>query len=297
MNRRSNIMIGAALIIGLSLLSAACGNQISEVDFLAAVDTAVAKTDAAREALLQQTEDAEEAIPPTEAPTAAPVASNTYTPTPESTSTATPDQADLEPISVQVSMDTNCRSGPGKVYPYLGGLFVGGESTVHGIDPSGDWYYIANPDLEDSFCWIWGFYAETTGDTEPLPIFTPGPTPNTVPSFTAEYRELETCGGDWQVEFIIGNNGPVTLESISVDVRDTVSDKQTGLSEMNSFMAAVDCDLAADEDLLFPGESGFTISFGLSEDPSDHYSYATITSCTQENMEGDCFVVEFPFTP
>ena len=293
MRKRTTILVIYLLLAGMGLVSAGCGNQMTEEDFLTALDTAVAATDSAQAAELQQTRDAEEA----NSPTATAEATSTETHTPEPTITSTPEPGDFEPPIVSVSLDTNCRSGPGKVYPYLGGLFVGQESTVHGIDPSGAYYYIANPDIEDSYCWIWGFYAETTGDTDPLPIFTPGPTPDTAPEFTAEYRELETCDGAWRVEFTIENTGPVTLESISVHVLDTVTDEQTGVSEMNSFMAAGGCDLAADEDLLFPGESGFTISFDLSENPTDHYSFATITACTQENLGGNCFVAEFPFTP
>jgi len=290
MKKQSKMIV---LIIGITLFTTACGNQLDEVDFLAAVDTAVAKTDTAKNTILQQTKDAEAVFTPTE--TAAPT--STETTIQEPTSTSTPEPGDFEPPIVQVSLDTNCRSGPGKVYPYLGGLFVGQESTVHGIDPSGAWYYIGNPDIEDSYCWIWGFYAETSGDTEPLPIFTPGPTPNTVPEYTAEYRELETCKGAWQVEFNIDNTGPVTLESISVHVLDSITDEQTGISSMNSFIAADGCDLVADEDLLFPGESGFTISFDLSADPTNHYSFATIKACTQENLGGNCLVREFEFTP
>lgn len=293
MNKKLTYILLFILITGVSLLSAGCGNQMDEADFLAALDTAVAATDIAQAAEIQQTLDAEAAFTPTE--TIAPTSTETLLPEP--TSTSTPEPGDFEPPIVQVSLDTNCRSGPGKAYPYLGGLFIGQESTIHGIDPSGAWYYILNPDIEDSYCWIWGFYAETNGDTEPLPIFTPGPTPNTVPEFTAEYWELETCNGVWRVEFTIDNTGPVNLESISVHVLDSITDEQTGISEMNSFLGAGGCDLVADEDLLFPGESGFTISFDLSADPTNHYSFATIKACTQENLGGNCLVREFNFTP
>lgn len=293
MKNRSTIILFSILISAISLISAACGNQVDQEEFLEALDTAVAATDMAQAADAQATNDAKAASLPTQTP--APTSTLTFTPEP--TNTETPIAGSGEPIFVEVSLDTNCRSGPGKSYTYLGGLFVGEESTVHGIDPSGAWYYIANPDLEDEFCWIWGFYAETSGGTDPLPIYTPGPTPNTAPAFTAEYRELETCSGAWRVEFTIENTGPVNLDSISVHVLDTVTDEQTGLSEMNTFMAAGGCDLVYNEDLLFPGESGFTISFDLSEDPTGHYSFATITACTQENLAGNCFVNEFAFTP
>lgn len=293
MKRKSTFITAYILITGIAILSAGCSPKLDEADFLAALDTAVAATDIAQAAELQQTIDTEAAF--TATATTAPT--STETPIPEPTSTSTAEPGDFEPPIIQVSLDTNCRSGPGKVYSYLGGLFVDQESTVYGIDPSGSWYYILNPDIEDSYCWIWGYYAETTGGTDPLPIFTPGPTPNTAPEFIAEFRELETCNGSWRVEFTVENTGPVNLDSISVHVLDTITDEQTGLSEMNSFMAAGGCDLVYNEDLLFPGESGFTISFDLSEDPSDHYSFATITACTQENLAGNCSVNEFAFTP
>jgi len=293
MKKETKMILTIILITGITLFITACGNQLDEADFLAAVDTVVAETDTAKAAILQQTKDVEAVFTPTYTP--APTSTNT--PIPEPTSTLTPTSGEFEPPLVQVSLDTNCRSGPGKVYPYLGGLFVGEESTIHGIDPSGAWYYIVNPDIEDSYCWIWGFYAETTGETAPLPIFTPGPTPNTVPQFTAEFRELETCNGAWRVEFSVENTGPVNLDSISVHVLDTITDEQTGYSEMNTFMAAEGCNLVYDEDLLFPGESGFTISFDLSQDPTNHYSFATITACTQEDLGGNCFLSEFAFTP
>ena len=293
MKKETKMILTIILITGITLFITACGNQLDEADFLAAVDTAVAETDTAKAAILQQTKDVEAVFTQTYTP--APTSTNT--PIPEPTSTLTQTSGEFEPPLVQVSLDTNCRSGPGKVYPYLGGLFVGEESTIHGIDPSGAWYYIVNPDLEDSYCWIWGFYAEITGETAPLPIFTPGPTPNTVPQFTAEFRELETCNGAWRVEFSVENTGPVNLDSISVHVLDTITDEQTGYSEMNTFMAAEGCNLVYDEDLLFPGESGFTISFDLSQDPTNHYSFATITACTQEDLGGNCFLSEFAFTP
>lgn len=290
-NKYSILLI--IMITGIAFFSTACGNRLDEAAFLEALDTAVAATDEAQAAELESTKDAQAAFTPTETP----APTSTDTPTLEPTSTSTPVPENLEPITVEVSLDTNCRSGPGKVYPYLGGLYVGEESTVHGIDPSGAWLYIANPDINDEYCWIWGYYAETSRDTDPLPIYTPAPTPNTAPEFIAEFRELETCNGEWQYEFIIENTGPIILESISVHVSDTVTDEQTGTAEMNTFMARGGCDIASDEDLLFSGETGFTSSFYLSEDPSDHYSFATITACTQEDLGGNCFVVEFAFTP
>ena len=230
-------------------MSSACsGSDSTVVDekvFLDAVDTAVAGTATAQALDAQRTKGAEAALEPTEtiAPTntSAPDTSTpqpSFTPTPEETEETTADGDQpvftLSGPSVQVSIDTNCRSGPGKSYTWLGALMVGEEAVITGKDPSGIYWYITNPDLEGEYCWIWGAYATTSGNTAPLPIFTPGPTPTPEPNFSTDFHEVESCGGAYQVEFTIVNNGSVTLESISITVKDTVTGNSTGKSTMNN---------------------------------------------------------------
>src|SRR5512135_1880635 len=45
---------------------------------------------------------------------------------------------------ISVSVDTNCRRGPGQVYDYLGGLMVGETAQILARDPSGLYWYIQN---------------------------------------------------------------------------------------------------------------------------------------------------------
>jgi hypothetical protein len=83
---------------------------------------------------------------------------------------------------VHVSVDTNCRFGPGDVYDYQGALLVGEESEVAGKLADESFWYIENPDAPPPYCWIWGAYAQVEGDTSGVPILTPPPTPT--PEYT-----------------------------------------------------------------------------------------------------------------
>ena len=76
---------------------------------------------------------------------------------------------------VSVSMDTNCRTGPGVPYPSVGSLMVGETAEVVGRSPYGDYWIIKNPDNPGT-CWLWGLHATVTGDTSNLPVIQPPPT-------------------------------------------------------------------------------------------------------------------------
>ncbi len=91
-------------------------------------------------------------------------------------------------ILITVSMDTNCRTGPGKVYDYLGALLAGEQTEVVGWDGIGEYWYIKNPDQPGGFCWLWGQYATLTGDRQSLPLVAPPPTP--MPTLTQTQPSL-----------------------------------------------------------------------------------------------------------
>jgi hypothetical protein len=93
------------------------------------------------------------------------------------------------PVSVTVSLNTNCRQGPGKAYEIIGGLQIGEVAEVIGIYPNADYWIIEDPN-NGRECWLWGEYAEVIGDTSqlqpycppllPTATFTPTPDPNGV---------------------------------------------------------------------------------------------------------------------
>jgi len=125
----------------------------------------------------------------TPSPTFAVTATVTLTPTPEVP-------------TISVSMDTNCRKGPGTVYDYIGALLVGETAEVVGASMDGEYWIIKNPDRAGE-CWLWGRYATVTGPTEALPKYTPPPTPTPIatatPTVTATPEYNWT--GTWTTSF------------------------------------------------------------------------------------------------
>lgn len=103
----------------------------------------------------------------------------------EESATATPAQAtetlaDTSTPSipmVSVSLNTNCRTGPGRSYDYRGALLVGETEEVVARSTLPNYWYITNPDRPGEFCYLWGEYATVAGNTEALPQFTPLPSP------------------------------------------------------------------------------------------------------------------------
>jgi hypothetical protein len=77
---------------------------------------------------------------------------------------------------VSVSIDTNCRQGPGTVYPILGALLVGQSAEVVGRSHNSDNWIIKNPNGYGT-CWLWAQYATVSGDTSGVPVVQPPPTP------------------------------------------------------------------------------------------------------------------------
>jgi uncharacterized protein YgiM (DUF1202 family) len=316
-NTQKKSLISQGLVFTLFItlivfISACSGSNLTQEDqksFQDAVNTAVAGTVTAQALDAQRTKGAEAALSPSE--TSAPTnttAPNTPTPEPTQTPKAEtteetpeeegqPESSSLSGPSVQVSIDTNCRSGPGKSYTWLGALMVGEEAVITGKDPQGLYWYIQNPNQEGNYCWIWGFYATISGNTAPLPIYTPGPTPTPDPNFSTDFHQVESCAGAWQVEFTVVNNGLVNLESISSSVKDTVTGNSSGKSSKNFFTEKNGCADVSSYDRLKPEKIGYTVSLDLPSDPTGHLVYASLTVCTEDNLYGDCRTREFYFTP
>ena len=303
------LIIGVLLIAASTACNGASSAALDEEAFLNAVDTAVAATDAAQALEAQKTQVAEALLAPTDTPI--PTATTSPpTPTPEPSSTPTSEETDGTPAAtqasfspslsgpvVQVSVDTNCRSGPGKSYTWLGGLMVGEEAVIVGKDPSGAYWYITNPDIDGEYCWIWGFYATIAGNTEPLPVYTPGPTPTPDPNFSTEVHQVETCAGAWQIEFKVVNNGIVTLESVSTYVKDTVTGNDSATTSKNFFTEKNGCADLSSYDRLKTEKIGYTVSQDLANDPTGHLTYVKMKVCTEDGLHGDCRTREFYVTP
>ena len=260
--------------------------------------TMISHTLAALDANQQSSGDQqqEQQQPPTATHTVA-VITETPSLTPEPTYTPT----SSVPM-VSVSVDTNCRFGPGKGYELLGALLVGEQAEIVARDPSGLYWYIKNPD-RGGFCWLWGNYATTTGNTGSLPVFTPPATPTFTatptpePEFTVVFNDVEDCGV-WHIDFRISNTGSLVWQSVSVTVTDTVTTEAVNYTD-NEFKEYIACvlNLGTLQDDLGPTEVGFSTSNSLSADPTGHLIDATIKLCSQDGLAGTCITKNLSFTP
>ena len=221
-----------------------------------------------------------------EVPTATPSA--TLSPTPVFSATAT-----IPLISVTVA--TNCRVGPGRVYDRVGALLVGQVAEVVGRNQTNNYWYIRNPNDSNGFCWLWGEYATVTGNFAALPVFTPPPTPTPMPAFEAEYRRVETCTG-WWVDIDLVNTGGISFESISLTVRDQDTDTVTSLFA-DSFTDLDGCSASNSRDRLNPGADRTVSSSPFTYDPRGHKLRATITLCSRDGQSGTCITEVINFTP
>lgn len=75
---------------------------------------------------------------------------------------------------VSVSVETNCRRGPGLQHEFIGALMVGEQAEVVGVSENGHYWVIKNP-LRAGECWLWGGYASVVGEISDLPRMTPPP--------------------------------------------------------------------------------------------------------------------------
>jgi len=224
----------------------------------------------------------------------------TFTPEPTLSPTVTLSPAALFTVTplvplISVSVDTNCRTGPGKVYDRVGALMVGEVAEVRGRDPTGGYWYIPNPDRSNAFCWVWGEYATFTGNTGALPLYTPPPTPTPLPAFEADYSDLDACVG-WWVEFQLTNTGGITFKSISLTIRDLETDTDVSMSA-DKFTDLDACLDSSSEDSLSPGETTTVSTPTFAYDPNGHQLRATITLCSATGQEGACVTEVFKFKP
>lgn len=281
---------------------------VSQVDTTAG-STSVAQT---LNAIIEATQHA---VPAVFSPSSQATASETGTftlgpPTQSPTATATPSQTATATLAftptpflpqISVSIPTNCRSGPGKVYEQVGALLVGKTVQVYARDPTGMFWYIRNPDSKNEFCWVWGEYATLSGLTSILPIYTPPPTPTATltptpaPAFDASFSGLVPCTG-WWPEIKLKNTGTVTFKSVGIILRDTAT--STSVSNItDGFIDNPDCTSTSSRKALLPDKVVTISAPGFVYDPTGHKLRATITLCSDSGQNGLCVTETVVFTP
>jgi len=107
-------------------------------------------------------------------------------------------------------------------------------------------------------------------------------------SFSASYSGWHLCSNKQTIVFKITNNGGNTLESMSLTIKNTLTNLQIGNTDNSNkpFMGGTNqCPPGADT--LTPGKTAF-IGTSLTIPVAVINLRATITLCTQNGVKGDC---------
>jgi hypothetical protein len=258
-----------------------------QLDSAAVVATRVAETAAAGGVAVIPEEESVVQPPPAASP------SDTVTPTITLTPTVTLTPTSSVPM-VSVSVNTNCRYGPGMIYEYLGGLLVGETAVIHGRNQYSNFWYIENPDQPGGYCWISAMYAQVTGDTSQVPVLTPEPTPTHTPvplDFNISEPLITLCT-EYFILYAISNTGPQPIESVSLYVEDLDTGQER--SRTNSTIPSSPSCLAMLTDSIPPGGEAFMMVGSYPYDPIGHNVRATVKACSEDGLGGSC--VEKTFT-
>lgn len=79
---------------------------------------------------------------------------------------------DSDKPTVKVSLTTNCRTGPGISYSKLTPLRAGKAAALIGREKYYSYWIIKDPGGTGRDCWLWGYYATTSGNINNLKIYT-----------------------------------------------------------------------------------------------------------------------------
>lgn len=197
---------------------------------------------------------------------------------------------------VSFSVETNCRSGPGKVYPVLAVLKPGESAEVLGQDlAKGNWI-IRLPSNPTTVCWVWRSNATIYGETTQVPIFTAQPPPTPENDFTLTFDSVVDCSGQYAIKFKIVNKAGITWESNQVNLTDQTTNATTTINR-DTFPNFSGCIISIEDQNLEPGESGTTMSQPVAVIPTGHSFKATVQVCGQNGQGGVCAAKTITFTP
>jgi hypothetical protein len=199
-------------------------------------------------------------------------------------------------VRVTVGTDTNCRSGPSTAYPILGLVKAGQTAEIVGQDAQRGHFVIRLPSDPTVICWIWKNSATVVGDSNPVPIFTPQPTPTETLDFGLAYAGFTSCGGAYMVLFKITNTSDLTWESNQVNATDRSLNITTTINR-DRFTNYDGCTLVGNDGNLAPGEVGVTASNTFANNPSGHDFKALLQLCTNDSQSGTCITKTITFTP
>lgn len=251
-----------------------------------AVQTQQAVIEATQQALIDNVQATAQAMNPTEENT---VPVETFVPTPQP---GVP--------TVSVSVDTNCRVGPGVEYETVDYVLVGQSVEVVGIDSTGSYYIIQRP--YGGTCWLWAHYATLDGDPNSLSVMTP-PEPPLTDDYLVfiEFEDNEEF--TWEGHWVIGSSGGQTFA-------DEYNEQAAGCPECFRY-ESLEVDIIQEGTFLYlemteaiywlDGDSAVFVVYGLAEVSEDNtiaagiwYMEEVIAHTIGENI-GTSWPLDFSF--
>jgi hypothetical protein len=196
------------------------------------------------------------------------------------------------PPVISVSADTNCRQGPGTLFPIVSLLAVGKTTAVQGKDASGQWYYVTNPSGSGS-CWLWGQYATLTGNTANLEVVSAPPAPTAATgqpvqgSITISFVNIHQCGDD-VVTLLVQNGTTSAFRSARVTVREPVSGETLGQYGGDNVFLPGENACPPGRSTLAPGETAYLIGAIDATLPEGADGRAIVMICTEAGLNGEC---------
>ncbi len=213
------------------------------------------------------------------------------TPTPEMTATPEPSPTSAQSM-LEISENTNCRSGPGSVYDLILIYLAGDRAELVGKNLDETFWYISSAENPGQDCWLWGRYATPVGNTDQLPVFTPPPTPTPSLNFSIAYEGSDCGAGSCWLWIRVNNSGGIKLESVRVFAKNTsTNDKATNQS--NTFKSSVG---GGDVSKAAPGAVVYTHT-GQLPNPSGDKVNLEVKACSQDNLNGICLTRTISVNP
>jgi len=299
------------IVLLLSMSLSACNLPINAGHSGAISQTEIALNVALTQFAVSQTA----AVPPTAEPTAT-VAIPTAAPevlsppnTPEPAFTPT-----RGGVWLTVQENTNCRSGPGSLFDFMGLINAGQQVEAVARSTVGEYYYIKNPTSYSDYCWLWSRYTTIAGDTGTLPVFTPqpSPTPKVTSTFTkapadffVRYENTQHCSEPpkpvvYGLQLYVENTGSTTWESIKVKLVNETR-HQTTTFEQKLFFGVLGCTIEAiQQNDLTPGEFSLVALYGsssLNYNPAGESFTAQVTLYSGNDYTGISVTKTIAFTP
>lgn len=225
---------------------------------------------------------------------------------PERTATPAPTETvEYQSVSVTLSNDTNCRTGPSINYKLISVAQSGQKYDVVGRYPNGPYVVIELPSAQQ--CWLWLEHATIVGDVGDLPAFTPPPEPVVEPPepstpFVLSHHGYNECGEDIYLGVVyVENNSDIPFRSAYVDLIHLRSGGGThGMFNQQDNAPFLDnafvCP-SGDWDYLVPGASqvdpgGSAYISLLANQRSSAYGenvQATVKVCEGDDLKGTCY--------